>query len=96
MKRGQGTAARRYVISGRVQGVGFRFFAERIARELGVRGYVKNLETGSVEVYAVGSQATLEEFKQRLARGPLSARVAGVEESEESVDANSTRFLIEP
>lgn len=96
MKGEQGKVARRYVISGRVQGVGFRFFAERIARELGVNGYVRNLETGSVEVYALASEATLEEFKRRLARGPLSARVMGIEESEESADANYTRFMIEP
>ncbi len=96
MKERQGRAARRYVISGRVQGVGFRFFAERIARDLGVRGYVRNLETGSVEVYAIASEVTLEEFKRHLARGPLSARVTGMEEIEEPVDEDYTRFLIEP
>jgi acylphosphatase len=96
MKQEQGKVARRYVISGRVQGVGYRFFAERMARDLGVCGYVRNLETGSVEVYAIASEATLEEFKRRLARGPVSARVAVIEGSEETVDANYTRFLIEP
>ncbi|PYV35280.1 MAG: acylphosphatase [Acidobacteria bacterium] len=96
MKREQGQVAKRYVISGRVQGVGYRFFAEQHARELGVRGYVMNRSDGCVEVYAIGSAAALEELKRRLAKGPLSARVTGFEELEETVDTIYTRFLIEP
>ena len=96
MKREQGQVAKRYVISGRVQGVGYRFFAERHARELGVRGYVTNRSDGCVEVYAIGGATALEVLKRRLAKGPLSARVTGFEELEETVDTNYTRFLIEP
>ena len=53
MERSQNKIARTYTISGRVQGVGFRFFAERWANQLGVRGYVKNCADGTVEVYAI-------------------------------------------
>jgi acylphosphatase len=52
--------AKRYVISGRVQGVGFRFFAEHAARRLGICGYVKNRWDGKVEVYAIGDETSLE------------------------------------
>ncbi len=87
--------AKTFVISGRVQGVGFRFFAQRAAYQLGILGYVKNLSTGSVEVYAIGSEYALNEFKRQLAEGPRSARVTGVEESDEALDEEYTRFRIE-
>lgn len=87
--------ARLYLISGRVQGVGFRFFAEREANQLGVRGYVRNLSTGNVEAYAIGEVAALEQFKSMLARGPLGARVTRIEESEDEVNDRYSRFVIE-
>jgi len=87
--------ARKYVISGRVQAVGYRFFAERWANQLGLRGYVKNLPDGTVEVYAIGEDISLEEFKRRLTEGPRSARVTGVEESDEPINKTYNRFLIE-
>ncbi len=87
--------ARKYVVSGRVQGVGFRFFAERVANQLGLRGYVKNLWDGNVEAYAIGDEAQLEEFRQRLAEGPRMSRVESVRESDEAVDRKYTRFVIE-
>lgn len=87
--------ARTYVISGRVQGVGFRYFAERVANQLGIRGYVKNLSTGSVEVYAIGNENSLEQLKRHLAEGPRSARVTSLDESEETVSAEYSRFEIE-
>jgi len=87
--------ARRYIVSGRVQGVGYRFFAERCANQLGIAGYVKNCWDGTVEVYAVGDEAFLEEFKRHLAEGPRSARVTGVRESSELVSASYTRFVVE-
>lgn len=83
------------MISGRVQGVGFRYFAQRVAHELGILGYVKNLSTGSVEVYAIGNEHELEEFKRHLAEGPRSARVTGIEESDEAVSKEYRRFMIE-
>ncbi len=87
--------AKRYLISGRVQGVGYRFFAEDWANQLGLCGYVKNLWDGNVEVYAIGDAVTLEEFKRQLAQGPRSARVTSVEESDEPVDGRYKRFGIE-
>ena len=87
--------ARKYLVSGRVQGVGFRYFSERSAKSLGVCGYVRNLASGEVEVYAVGDERQLLELKNRLARGPHGARVMRVEEFEEPVNAGYTRFRIE-
>ena len=87
--------ARKYRIAGQVQGVGYRFFAEREANRRGLAGYVKNCWDGSVEAYAVGDEVSLEEFKRALASGPRSARVTSVEESEEAVDKRYTRFVIE-
>jgi acylphosphatase len=88
-------SARKYIISGRVQGVGYRFFAERVANELGLRGYVKNLWDGNVAAYAIGEEAQLEEFKRRLAEGPRMGHVTAVQESVEPVDKNYRRFEIE-
>ena len=87
--------AKKYVVSGRVQGVGFRFFVERWAGQLGICGYAKNLWDGTVEVYAIGDAASLEQLKARLAVGPGAARVSGVTESDEAVDKRYTRFVIE-
>ena len=87
--------AKKFVISGRVQGVGYRFFAEHWADQLGIAGYVKNLWDGTVEVYAIGDGVSLEQFKLRLAEGPRGARVAGVSESDEAVDKRYVRFTIE-
>ena len=87
--------ARKFVITGRVQGVGFRYYAQRWALQLGICGYVKNLWDGSVEVYAIGDALALEELKRQLAEGPRSARVTGVMESDESLDKRYNSFMIE-
>ncbi len=70
--------ARRAVVSGRVQGVGFRFFAERAAREAGVKGWVRNRPDGTVETMVEGEQAAVDDYLDRLRKGPLGSRVAGV------------------
>lgn len=77
--------ARRFFVRGRVQGVGFRWFVERCAVELGVRGYTRNLDDGSVEVYAIGAPHKLAEMNARLRVGPRLADVWGVEETEAPV-----------
>jgi acylphosphatase len=87
--------AKKYVISGIVQGVGYRFFAERVANQLGIQGYVKNLWDDNVEVYAIGDEASLEEFKRHLAEGPRSAHVTAIEESAAAVSSRYSRFVIE-
>ena len=95
MTKARPKIARTYKITGRVQGVGFRYFAEGRANQLGVAGYVKNCWDGSVEVYAIADEVTLEQFKRQLAEGPRSARVAALEESEEAVNSRYTGFVIE-
>jgi acylphosphatase len=70
--------ARRAVIRGRVQGVGYRFWAMRGAQELGVNGWVRNLPDGSVETFAEGDDAAMEKYLTRLRYGPLTSRVDGV------------------
>jgi acylphosphatase len=67
--------ARRYVIAGRVQGVGFRWFAHDAAAREGVHGWVRNLADGSVEVVAEGEQAAVDGLEASVRRGPSSARV---------------------
>lgn len=69
---------RRYLVSGRVQGVGYRYFAQAEALRLGLVGFAANLSDGRVEVLADGDADALEAFEKALARGPRSARVAGV------------------
>lgn len=66
-------------VTGVVQGVGYRFFAERKARRLNIKGYVRNLADGSVEVYAEGEEKNLESFLVELHKGPLGADVHNVQ-----------------
>lgn len=77
-------SARRFLISGRVQGVGYRAFAKHAARELAIAGYAGNLADGSVEVHAEGSEAALVKFAGRLRQGPRWGEVRHVEEREAS------------
>lgn len=86
--------ARKYWVSGRVQGVGFRFFAQREAKSLGLRGWVRNLPDGRVEVYAMGDERSLKKFRKLLASGPASAHVIGVEEFDEPLDDKHSGFEI--
>jgi len=69
----------RFVVHGRVQGVGFRWFVWKAARQLGLQGVAQNLADGSVEVIAEGSQEALDELELALGRGPGMARVDRVE-----------------
>ena len=80
MTEGGGDGGIGLILTGRVQGVGFRFFTRRRASELGVKGWVCNLPDGTVEVGAYGSLAALEELKRELRRGPAGSRVAEMNE----------------
>ena len=71
--------ARRFVISGRVQGVGFRWFTREAADREGVHGWVRNLPDGRVEANAEGDADALERFERALRHGPRGARVDEVE-----------------
>ena len=79
------TEAKRFFVSGRVQGVGFRFFVERTAASQGVSGYARNLFDGRVEVYAIGSADQLDKLKEALRGGPRMAAVERVDEHEADV-----------
>lgn len=72
-------AARRFRVSGRVQGVGYRAFAARVARTLGLRGGAANLEDGRVEVVAAGAAHALDRLESALREGPSLARVSEVD-----------------
>jgi acylphosphatase len=67
------------LVSGRVQGVGFRYFVIRSAQPLAVRGYTRNTEEGQVEVVAQGSRGALDQLLTALRRGPSAAEVEQVE-----------------
>jgi len=87
--------ARRWFVRGRVQGVGYRYFAQRAGESLGLSGYVRNLDDGRVEVYATGPEKKLSEFAGMLHRGPRWADVRGVDEEEAAVQQYGS-FHIEP
>lgn len=73
---------RRYVISGRVQGVGFRYFVQSTAVRESIRGWVRNLDDGRVETAAAGEPEAMERFERALRQGPAAARVDRVEVDE--------------
>lgn len=86
-------AAKRWLIGGSVQGVGFRFFVQRKASALGLTGWTRNLDDGRVEVYAVGPAEQLSDLAAALHAGPPMARVRTVEERDDKVEKLS-RFGI--
>jgi acylphosphatase len=88
---------RHYMIRGRVQGVGFRWFVQREAAEIGLRGWVRNTTDGQVELVAAGSADELAELKVALHRGSRGSRVDAVVEQElvESEAATLGPFEIE-
>jgi acylphosphatase len=86
---------RRYLVSGRVQGVGFRWFVEREARLIGVGGWVRNLDDGAVEVLASGTNAQLGSLYEKLKEGPRAARIDEVEVEDAAPFTGYTTFQIE-
>jgi acylphosphatase len=87
--------AKRFVVRGRVQGVGFRWFVEREAHMLGIAGWVRNNHDGSVEVLAQGTRDQLAGLHSRLREGPRAARVDAVEVSEAAPANGLNSFRIE-
>ena len=75
-------------MSGDVQGVGFRFFAQRAADRINIAGYVRNRTDGRVEAYAIGTGEQLAAFRALLERGPNFSRVSGVDEEPALVDGD--------
>ena len=89
-----GVGVRKYLISGKVQGVGYRYFATRVARELSLAGYVRNLPDGRVEALASGQLARLKRFAAELRIGPPRAEVSGVEVEDVTADGKIEGFQI--
>ena len=87
--------ARRFLIAGDVQGVGYRFFAMRAAARHQVKGTVKNLLDGKVEVIAEGDRDAMDEFKQDLATGPIFAIVSSLDEIDLPVTGRYVEFRID-
>jgi len=79
--------ARRFFVSGLVQGVGFRYFAQDAAERLRLAGYVRNLRDGRVEAYAIGPEDRLVRFLALLRKGPRGAMVHAVAEESAALDA---------
>ena len=86
--------ARRLIVSGRVQGVGFRFFAREAAAAEGIHGWVANLSDGRVEVHAEGDRETVDRFERTIRRGPAGARVEHVWVDEGTAPIGTPRFQI--
>jgi len=82
------------VIGGRVQGVGFRWFAHDAAAREGVHGWVRNMADGSVEVFAEGEQESMQRLEAAVRRGPASARVERFETEEHAPTGRVTGFEI--
>ena len=74
--------ARRYMVSGLVQGVGYRFFTCEAAGRCGVKGFVRNLADGRVEAHAEGDEGSLSVFRSELERGPSFSQVRDVTEKD--------------
>jgi acylphosphatase len=87
--------ARKFMFSGAVQGVGFRFFTQRVAARYQIRGYVRNLEDGRVEAFAQGGERSVEAFKQDLTAGPRFSKVEDVEEIVVEPTSEYSNFRIE-
>ena len=87
--------ARKFFIRGQVQGVGYRYFAQRSAARHQVRGYVRNLEDGRVEAFAQGAERAVEAFKHDLAAGPTYSRIEDIEEIVLDPDKTYSTFRIE-
>jgi acylphosphatase len=88
--------ARRYLISGRVQGVGFRFFTERAAAREGLHGWVRNTRDGTVEIRAEGDVDALERFERAITHGPPQARVDHVDITDLGADGRDIGFSVRP
>ena len=79
--------AKRFFVSGFVQGVGFRYFTVGEAERMGLTGYVRNLRDGRVEAYAIGTSAQFAKFRAALERGPRLSSVSEVKEEPAVIDS---------
>jgi len=86
--------ARRFLVTGLVQGVGFRWYTKDAARREGVTGYVRNLADGSVEAFAEGDADAVTRLERAIRRGPAGARVMSVDVSDEPAGGAYKTFAI--
>lgn len=91
----EGREVRGYIVKGRVQGVGFRWFTQRAGCAMKLGGHVRNLPDGSVEVCASGSPSTLDRFEETLRNGPPASRVEAVERVDADPRTPEGEFLLE-
>jgi acylphosphatase len=84
------------LVSGLVQGVGFRAWTDREASRLGLHGWVRNVDDGRVEAVFQGPEDLVERMLRSVERGPVSARVAGVETSRRPADPGLGAFTVRP
>ncbi|MEQ1762451.1 MAG: acylphosphatase [Pyrinomonadaceae bacterium] len=87
--------ARRFFVNGMVQGVGFRYFAQRSAAKHQVKGFVRNMPDGRVETFAQGSESQVNGFRDDIATGPRFSKVDDIEEIVEDIDLAFSTFRIE-
>jgi acylphosphatase len=87
--------ARRFFVNGMVQGVGFRYFAQRAAAKHQVKGFVRNMPDGRVETFVQGSESQVNGFRDDIATGPRFSKVDDIEEIVEDIDLAFGTFRIE-
>jgi acylphosphatase len=87
--------ARRFFVNGMVQGVGFRYFAQRAAAKHQVKGFVRNMPDGRVETFVQGSESQVNGFRDDIATGPRFSKVDEIEEIVEEIDLAYGTFRIE-
>ena len=87
--------ARRFFVNGMVQGVGFRYFAQRAAAKHQVKGFVRNMPDGRVETFVQGSESQVNGFRDDIAAGPRFSKVDEIEEIVEDIDLSYATFRIE-
>jgi acylphosphatase len=86
--------ARRFRVTGRVQGVGFRYFTEAAARAEGLSGWVQNQPDGAVEVVVEGDRESVHRFEAKLRRGPAGARIDRVDVNEDVPSGRAGEFIV--
>ena len=82
------------LVSGVVQGVGYRFFAERTAKRFGLTGYCRNLMSGMVEVVVEGDRSVIVDYVRELRRGPSAASVSGTDLAWEEYQGEFNDFMV--
>ncbi|MBN1406590.1 MAG: acylphosphatase [Calditrichaceae bacterium] len=86
--------AYKIIVQGKVQGVGYRWFTLQIAQQLNIKGYVKNLDNGDVEIFAQGDEASIHEMLVQLRKGPSFSNVTNIAILDVDIDHNLNQFKV--